>query len=212
MNPFVDILNVAGVSGLVSGLEYCEDRDVELATTDASEFVPDLVSKTPARQLTIALYRLAINLSDRHPNTDLVMLGNDLILQEALASIHHRGAIQVIVSSQLTLKQASLIERNAPRKGSVKVITPGFVPIISANSVVLTIGFEGGGGYLLVDGDAFIALGAVRGQHFTGEVVALLPFGEAQVHERPKNWRLVRRDLFSCICRPNGFDVIKPNI
>lgn len=212
MYAYRETLSIAGVGGLLAGLDQCADEDFELAIREISQIVPEVVSRTPARAWKVAMHKIAITLSADREYVDLVLLTNELFLHEALAAIEHRGLTQVLAPARVTPKQAANIERNVPEKISVEVVPPGLVPIIPTRTAVLAIAFEAGGGYLLVEGGAARALGAIRGQQFTGEIIALLPLHYVSVHERLADWQMVQRDQFSGLCRPDGFESISPKI
>lgn len=212
MDTYAETLIVTGIGGLLAGIELCGDDDRNLAIRDASRIVPETVSEISAQVWNVAAFKFAITIFAELGHADLMLLGNDLSLLEALAAVRHRGPIQILTPSQTSSKQTEKIRMNVPDGLAVTVLQPGIVPIVPRHAVVVVIAFDAGGGYLLVEGEAARALGAIRGQQFTGNIVALLPLDDQAVHERPANWQMVRRDQFSGLCRPHGFEPITPNI
>ena len=95
MYAYRETLSIAGVGGLLAGLDQCADEDFELAIREISQIVPEVVSRTPARAWKVAMHKIAITLSADREYVDLVLLTNELFLHEALAAIEHRGLTQV---------------------------------------------------------------------------------------------------------------------
>lgn len=212
MDAYKDTLDVTGIGGLLAGIDRCAGDDRSLAIRETSRVVPDTVSEMSARVWRVAAFKSAITISAERGHVDLVLPGCDLSLLEALAAVDHRGSIQILTPGHMSDKQVDDVRSNVPAGLVVSVLAQGIVPIVSRNVAVLVTAFEAGGGYLLVESEAARALGAIRGQQFTGDIIALLPLGDQAVHARPANWQMVRRDQFSGLCRPAGFETVTPNI
>jgi hypothetical protein len=212
MDAYAQTLSETGVGGLLSGIGLCDSCDRDVAISDASRIIPPAVARIPEREWKAALYKIAITLSSKRERARFALLGNDIVLLEALAAIGHLGEVQILASARVSTEQVSDIEKNVPRGVSVSTARPGVVPIIESDAIVTAIAFEAGGGYLLVQNDVAVTLGAVRGQQFTGDIVALLPLDDVAVHERLPDWRMVRADQFNQLCRPNGVQSIGPNL
>ncbi|MDI3334800.1 hypothetical protein QKW60_00085 [Defluviimonas aestuarii] len=212
MDAYRDTLDVTGIGGLLAGIDRCAGNDRSVAIRETSRVVPDTVSEMSARAWRVAAFKSAITISAERGHVDLVLPGCDLSLLEALAAVDHRGSIQILTPGHISDKQIDEVRNNVPAGLVVSVLAPGTVPIISRNVAVLVTAFEAGGGYLLVEREAARALGAIRGQQFTGDIIALLPLGDQAVHGRPANWQMVRRDQFSGLCQPAGLETVTPNI
>lgn len=210
MDAFAETLSVTGLSGLLAALARVDPEDRDLAIEEFSRVAPLTVANIPVRRWNASLHKIAITLCAESDDADFLLLGNDLVFLEALAAIEHRGLTQILASPQVGSKQAIGIERNVPYGLPVEVLPLGLVPLVPATTAVIVIAFEAGGGYLLVEKHAARALGAIHGQQFTGEVIALLPLSDAPVHERPANWQMVRRDRFSAHSWPDGLETITP--
>ncbi len=212
MDAYRDTLDVTGIGGLLAGIDRCAGKDRSLAIREASRVVPDTVSEISARVWRVAAFKFAITISAERGHVDLVLLSCDLSLLEALAAVDHRGSVQILTPVHMSDRQVDDVRANIPAGLVVSVLAPGIVPIILRHVAVLVTAFEAGGGYLLVEREAARALGAIRGQQFTGDIIALLPLGDKAVHGRPANWQMVRRDQFSGLCRPADFESVTPSI
>lgn len=212
MDAYRETLDVTGIGGLLDGIDRCTGEDRNIAIRETSRVVPDIASQISGRRWRVATFKFAITISAERGHVDLVLPGCDISLLEALAAVDHSGSVQILTPGHMSEKQVDDLRNNIPAGLVVSVLPPGIVPIISRNVAVLVTAFEAGGGYLLVEKEAARALGAIRGQQFTGDIIALLPLGNQAVHARPSNWQMVHRHQFNGLCHPAGFETITPNI
>ena len=212
MSNYLDTLATVGIGGVLSALERCQPEDRKRAIPDFSDIVPDSISAMQSHDWNIALHRIALTLSEEFVDRDLVLLGIDIALIEALAAIRHKGHILIIPPFDITASDASLMERNVPAGITVSVAEPGQLPVIPARSAVCVLAFESGGNFLLMEQNAARTIGAIRGQRFLGEMIALLPLGDTPLHDRPRQWIQVPRTTPNIICRPDEIEPIQPSI
>ena len=213
MAEFQATLDAVGIGGLLWGLAQCDVADREVATMDASIVVPETVVLQPAQHWRLSVQSCVIALLRTRDVRRILMLGNDLGFLEALHAIGFDGTTQVLLPPRVGPDQCRKVAQNVPAGLDVQVLTPGLVPVLDPGTTVVVIGFDAGSGYVMVDDAAARALGGVRGQRFTGDVIALLPLGAATVHERRlENWHMVRRDQFTDYCQPDGLEPVNPTI
>jgi hypothetical protein len=212
MSEFLNTLDATGVGGMLMGLAQVDHRDLELATREASRVAPETVIKQQAVRWKAAIHMTVINMTVECDVSKLLLLGNDLSLLEALAAIDFSGHIQLLLPARTTRALAHQTTKNVPAGLKVNVLSPGVVPVIEVGTTVAVIGFDAGSGYIMVEKATALALGAIRGQQYTGEVIAFLPLPDITVHERPPDWQMVHRDHFTGFYRPNGFEPVIPQI
>lgn len=213
MAEFQATVDAVGIGGLLWGLDQCDAADRELAAKDASLVVPATVAVQPARHWRLCVQSSVIALFRTRDVRSLLMLGNDLGLLEALCAIGFDGKTEVLLPQRVAPDQCRKVAQNVPAGLVVHVLTPGLLPVLDPGTTVVVIGFDAGGGYVMVDGAAARALGGVRGQRFTGDVIAILPLGGVTVHDRSlENWQMVRRDLFTDFCQPDGLKPVIPAV
>lgn len=211
MAEFQATLDAVGIGGLIWGLAQCDDTDREQATSDASLVVPETVVQQPAQRWRLSVQSCVIALVKAREVHRFLMLGNDLGVLEALQAIGFEGKTEVLLPPRVGSDVARKVARNVPAGLDVEVLTPGLVPVLDPATTVVAIGFDAGSGYIMVDDAAARALGGVRGQRFTGDVIGFLPLGEATVHDRHiGNWHMVRRDEFTDLCQPDGLEPVIP--
>lgn len=213
MTEFQTTLDTVGVGGLLWGLAQCDLADRELATRDASLVAPESVVLQPTKLWRLSVQSCVIAMLQNRDVTRILMLGNDLGVLEALHAIGFDGVTEVLLPPRVAPDQCRKVAQNVPAGLEVQVLTPGLVPVLDSGTTVVVIGFDAGSGYVMVDDAAARALGGVRGQRFTGDVIAILPLGETTVHDRRlENWHMVRRDQFTDYCKPDGLEPIIPTV
>ncbi|SMD01117.1 hypothetical protein [Primorskyibacter flagellatus] len=213
MSEFQATLDAVGIGGLLWGLAQCEEEDRELATSDASLVAPETVVKLPEQYWRLALQSCVLSLIQAREVTRVLMLGNDLGLLEALHATNFGGRTDLLLPPRVTLRECRNVAQNVPAGLDVQVLAQGLVPVLEARTTVVAIGFDAGSGYVMVDAAAARALGSVRGQRFTGDVIAILPLSETTIHDRRlDNWQMVRRDQFTDCCHPDGLEAVVNNV
>ena len=212
MSEFERTLAAVGVGGLLLGLAQCDDADRELATSDASLIVPDTVVQQPAQLWRLTVQMCVILLMQTRDVRQILLLGNDLCFLEALKAVEYDGITQLLLSPVVGADECRKVAQNVPVGLDVEVLTPGLVPVLQTDATVVGIGFDAGGGYVMVEAAASRALGSLRGQRFAGDVIAMLPLSALTVHERPANWQMVQRKYFTDYCRPDGLEPVPSNV
>ena len=213
MNEFQTTLDTVGIGGLLWGLAQCDAADLELATRDASLAAPETVVLQPAKHWRLSVQSCVIALLRNRDVPRILMLGNDLGFLEALQVIGFDGLTEVFLPPRVGPDQCRKVAQNVPAGLKVQVLKPGLVPVLDPGTTVVVIGFDAGSGYVMIDDAAARALGGVRGQRFTGDVIAILPLGETTVHDRHlENWHMVRRDQLTDSCKPDGLEPIIPTV
>ena len=214
MSEFERTFSAVGVGGLLLGLAQCDDADRELAASDASLVVPDTVVQQPAQLWRMAVQMCVILLMQTRDVRQILLLGNDICFLEALKAVEYDGITQLLLSPVVGADECRKIAQNVPVGLDVEVLTPGLVPVLQTDTTVLVIGFDAGGGYVMVEAAASHALGSLHGQRFAGDVIAMLPFNALTVHERLANWQMVPHDHypFTEYCRPDGLEPVPDNV
>ena len=213
MDEFLSTLGAVGVGGLISGLAQCNDADRDLAITYASQIVPKTVFQQPDKLWRLAVQRCVISLVQARDVHRILMLGNDLSFLEALQENDYNGKIELLLSHRIAPADCLKVAKNAPTGLDLETLTPGLVPALHAETMVVVIGFDAGSGYVMVESDAACALGSAQGQGFTGDVIAILPLGDTTVHDRSlENWKMVSRSAFTDYCLPDGLEPVPNNV
>lgn len=212
MSEFQKALDTVGVGGVLWALRHCLPADLEIATSDAARVMPETIARQTAQLWKLGIQKSVIMMMQERDIRRILLLGNDTAFLEALDAIEFFGGIEVLLPPHVSPDEVRKVAQNVPRGLDVAVLTPGLVPVLHAANTVIAIGFDAGGGYLMVDEAAARALGSIRGQRFTGDVIGLQPLSGVTVHERQINWQMVPRSQFTDVCDPEGLEPVIPNI
>lgn len=202
-------LSTIGVGGVLWSLSQCPDAHAETVRRVATGSIPQTLVSISSKQWKLGVQKCLIGLMQERKFQDVLLLGNDLALLEAFAALEFEGKINIMLSPNLTSDEGRRVSKNVPKGLQVTVLAPGQVPVLSSSTTVVTIGIDAGGGYLMVDTAVARALGSIRGQRFTGNVIGMQPLKGVIVHERQANWQLVPVSQFTDICDAEG---VAPNI
>ena len=212
MSIFSSALSSVGIGGVLTALNQCDSNDREIVMPVLDGIIPRCFSELSIQKWRATILRIATTILFDFESTNIVILGPELTLVEALAAIKYEGAITIVPSPNISKSDFDLLERNLPHGSRVTVLQPNHLPELKCQQLICTLVVEAGGGYFLTQESAAQSLGAILGRHFTGEVVALMPRENRNLNERLENWQHVPKSNFTQIYDQNGSIRILPTI